>query len=482
MKLKIKSKISLSLLSVLLSCHFLFGQVSTFYQTYDFGGADKAYALAATQDGGYIMSGYHGLGIGVNRILVIKTDSLGNEEWHKIYGNSARNVSRAVISLPDGGYMIGAETSGEEFSGDFEDVFLLRLDENGDTLWTKTYMTDGVDGLFDLKLCPDGGFIVAGYRLEPDSSFADGYALKVDSFGNQEWNKSYTIGEDFELFIDVEVLPDSGFIFRGEADLGLPFVKENWILRTDADGEEIWSKTYGWDFFESGRGGLIATHDAIISAGSTTSFSNNSYNETYVLKTNLEGDTIWTKIIQMGNAGFSPRSLTLANDGNYLLAMYDYNDNTSGDVALVKMTPSGEVMWIRTIIDGNDFDSPHDIVQASDGGILISGETSTSAFLIKVTEEGFLSSVNENASAINLEAIIYPNPGYGIFHITSPEMINVFSIEIYNMMGQLARIQSNSNTTTSFTIDISDCPNGAYLFLFKSKSGIVKREIVVKVE
>ena len=425
MKLMKKSKITLTILSVLLSCHFLFGQVSTFYQTYDFGGADKAYALAQTHDGGYIMSGDHGLGIGSRRILIIKTDSLGQEEWYKIYGNSYDNASWAIIPLDDGGYMVGAHTSGEEInSGEYLDIYLLRLDEFGDTIWTKTFEQTGLEFLNDMKNCPDKGFIIAGGIKDPDSLDVDAYVLKVDSLGQKEWDMNYHHGEKRDLFLEVEVLADSGFVFSGETYVGTALIKQNWLLRTDPNGQTIWSKDYGWYHAEFNRG-VVVDEDGILTGGGTSSFDSISFNyDLLLIKVNMNGDTLWTKVINMGEKQFTVNTITLSQDGNYLVSIYDGNTNgASADLVLLKLTKEGEVIWMRTLLNGPDLDRSYDLIQNSEGAIVIAGLTlsncSGCAFLLKVTEEGELTIIKKIPKSIVL-LHVYPNPARELITVQIP--------------------------------------------------------------
>ncbi|MFK7808420.1 MAG: T9SS type A sorting domain-containing protein [Saprospiraceae bacterium] len=462
-------------------------QTETFYQTYDYGFAEKAYAVAATSDGGYIMTGFQGVGFGTNRIPIIKTDSLGNEEWHKIYGHPIRNNARAIIPLDDGGYMVGANTSGEEFTGEFDDIYLLRLDENGDTLWTKTLVEDGLEYLFDMKQCPDGGYIIAGGRVTPGQSASDGYALKIDNMGNKEWEQSYSEGNDFDIFWNVEVLPDSTYVFSGETEMEPEVQRQGWLLRINKNGDLNWSKHYGWIHTELTRGGLVIDEDHIVVAGGTTSFSGNVQYDALIAKFDMQGDTIWTRVIDGGLSEYNIRGITKSISGNYLLAINDYDeeDETEYDIVVSEVTPNNEILWTNTVIAGEKSEFAWDILQSTDGSIIVCGETASNcnkcAFLIKLTEDGYLSNSKNIDSSLPYNISIYPNPASEFLNIDFPDFLKnkILTINIYNNTGQLIKSREYHELNT-LKLDLSAFPSGSYFLVLRNKENniIAKRSII----
>ena len=474
-----------------MTCSLCYGQ-STFYQTYDYGYREKAYAMQATYDGGYIMSGFLGIGIGINKILVIKVDSLGNEEWHKFYGGNWANTSWSVIPLEDGGYIVGAETSGDEpNSSTYLDIYLLRLDALGDTLWTKTLYTDnGAEYFQDMELCPDGGYIITGCKASLGES-CDAYILKVDSLGNKEWDKTYQSSTSIykvDIFYEVEVLPDSGFIFGGRTETTDSLI-DVFVLRTNANGEEIWINTYGWYQSDFARE-MILEEEAVVLAGGTASFSG-FIPDLLLLKINLDGDTIWTKVIDTGEKELSANTISLAQNGDYLISVWNSNNQpqSSGDVDLIRMSPQGEVLWWRQLLNSTELEKSHDLLQNPDGSIVLAGQTSDGcagcAFLMKITEDGYLSATYNNIKPPATSFLAYPNPTDGILEIKlSREYIgDINEIQIYDLLGNLTkRYPINFKDQTS-PIDLSSLPKGVFFLLLKNTMGeILARETIVKIE
>ncbi|MFT7451570.1 MAG: hypothetical protein ACI9VN_002295, partial [Patescibacteria group bacterium] len=383
-----------------------------------------------------------------------------------------------------GGYMVGATTSGDEFSGDFEDIYLLRLDEYGDTLWTKTHVQDGLEYLFDMKKCPGGGYIIAGAHRAPGSNHTDGYALKVDDDGNKEWEKPYSIGTGFDIFWDVEILPDSSYVFNGEVEMGADVQFQNWLVRTAQDGTEIWSKQYGWVHTELPRGGIILDGEYIVTAGGTTSFSGNVQYDALITKLDMSGDTVWTRVIDGGSGGFSVQSILKSKEGNYLLGLYDFNVATNADAVLINITPNNEILWERTILQGSGSDRMHDMIQNEDGSILICGETQTDctgcAFLLKVTNDGFTSSSNTVFLGPN-SLSFFPNPSDGLFYIKLPDASVRYNIQIYNSTGQQVETYTTDRQNVLTDIDLTSFPDGSYFLVLRDEEKkIVGRKAIVK--
>ena len=154
-----------------------------------FGGAqdDEGYSVQQTTDGGYIIAGYTAsVAVGDMDVYLIKTDTDGNEMWSKPFGGPHGDLGNSVQQTTDGGYIIvGIYT---RLSGDdYNDVYLIKTDADGNELWSETFaMLTAVEGL-SVQQTADGGYIIAGtanlwfdpamnslfliyYRPEPDSA------------------------------------------------------------------------------------------------------------------------------------------------------------------------------------------------------------------------------------------------------------------------------------------------------------------------
>jgi hypothetical protein len=203
------------------------------------------YSVQQTSDGGYIFCGIRD---GLNspyENFIIKTDSVGNQEWDKIYMNTNNinslqqiyngklelqkgiSQSNSIQQTSDGGYIFVGGI------GVFN-VYLIKLDINGDSLWTKTFEGDGTAEGFSVQQTTDGGYIICGYT-SGNGNFEDVYLIKTDGNGVQQWSKTYG-GSSSDVGCSVQQTTDGGYIICGYTQsFGNGFV-DIYLIKTDGNG------------------------------------------------------------------------------------------------------------------------------------------------------------------------------------------------------------------------------------------------------
>jgi hypothetical protein len=145
-----------------------------------FGGSDvdRAYSVQQTTDGGYILAGYtDSFGAGLYDMLLIKADSLGNQEWLETFGGSGRDYAQAVEQTADGGYILAGYTLSYGAGGD--DVWLVKTDADGDAQWDQTYGGSASDVAYSVTQTTDGGFIVTGHTLSYGAGLHDVWLIRL---------------------------------------------------------------------------------------------------------------------------------------------------------------------------------------------------------------------------------------------------------------------------------------------------------------
>jgi hypothetical protein len=165
-----------------------YGQIN-FERFYGGDGIDRGYSVQQTLDGGYIIAGYTtSFGAGEQDIYLVKTDSLGETIWTNTFGGPGWENGHAVQqTYPDGGYIITGYT--DSFGAGSSDVYLVKTDVNGDTVWTRTYGGEGEDAGLFVQQTFDSGYIIAGnidfWNLEAPGL----YLIRTDSDGVVGINK-----------------------------------------------------------------------------------------------------------------------------------------------------------------------------------------------------------------------------------------------------------------------------------------------------
>ncbi|HAQ60766.1 TPA: hypothetical protein DCR49_01990 [Candidatus Delongbacteria bacterium] len=197
---------------------------------YDLG-PGQARSLIQTEDKGFVFTGYDD-----EHLILVKTDSLGNEVWNKNYGGMI-SQGYSVKQSSDGGFVILGKTG----QMDYADVaWLIKTDANGELEWSKVYGSIGgnIPNYIgqSIDLSSDGGYILTGYSYM--YSIAQAWLIKVDSEGNEIWEKTFGgAGDDRPSFVQQTL--DGGYILAGYTDSFGAGGKDMWIIKTDENGTEI---------------------------------------------------------------------------------------------------------------------------------------------------------------------------------------------------------------------------------------------------
>jgi len=387
--MKVLSKVIFVLTVLLLGVTHLFAQAIDTAWTRTYGGTswDEGYSVQQTTDGGYIVTGYtSSYGAGGKDVYLIKTNSSGDTLWTRTYGGIYSDIGRSVQQTTDGGYIIAGETEsfGQGYEG-YSDVYLIKTNSLGDTLWTRTYRETNWDNEkgYSVQQTTDGGYIVAGYT---ESHGRDIYLIKTDSAGNTLWTKTYGRYVSDRGY-SVQQTTDGGYIIAGAGD----DYYDVYLIKTDSAGNTLWTKTYGGVYDDEGYSVQQTTDGGYIIAGAT-----DNYYDIYLIKTDSAGDTLyhsgWTKTYggtdwTDWDVGYSVQQTT---DGGYIVAGYTDSYGAGGeDVYLIKTIASGDSFWTKTY-GGSENDRGYSIQQTTDGGYIVAGWTDSygaggkDVYLIKI--------------------------------------------------------------------------------------------------
>ncbi|MCK4641260.1 MAG: T9SS type A sorting domain-containing protein, partial [Candidatus Marinimicrobia bacterium] len=259
----------------------------------------------------------------------------GDTIWTKTYGGSKGEDSKSVIQTSDGGYIIAGSTISYGSGGEFADLWLIKTDSLGDSLWTIIYGGSSIDGGNCVQETLDGGFIVCGVTKSYGAGQQDVLLIKTNSQGSIEWDKTYGAGNDEQAYC-VRQTSDSGYIFTAFTRSYGAGSEDFWLVKTDESGNKIWDKTFGgsgWDHPESVHQTL---DDGYIITGYTDSYGAGGY-DVWVIKTDSDGNEKWNKTFG-GSGDDRGYSIQQTTDGGYILAgkTESYGAGSS-DVWLIKL-------------------------------------------------------------------------------------------------------------------------------------------------
>jgi hypothetical protein len=227
-----------------------------------FGGPldERASTVLETTDQGYLLvgtvvdpadavsdpgaAGYGGFD-GRSSVYLARTDSDGNELWSRVHDNGANLLARSAVRMPDGDAIILATIT--YFPDADDDLYLLRVDENGDEVWTRTWK-DGRASGFDLIRTSDGNYLIAGSYAPPgdtDRSTADFLFIKIDPEGKEIWSNTYGDPGMIDYADVITNTTDGGYIAAGNSRKDFFARSEDLLLvKLDGDGKLLWERTF----------------------------------------------------------------------------------------------------------------------------------------------------------------------------------------------------------------------------------------------
>lgn len=407
---------------------------------------DWANDFKITHDKGYIITGYTNalFGNGYD-VLLVKTDSMGVVQWSKVYGGTDWDMGNSVIEDKDHNYLVAGESYSNSF-GD-ADVYIIKTDSIGDTLWTKHYGGTGTDIAYSIDTTYTSGYVVAGVTRKLTDTTYDAYLLSIKKNGDTLFTKKYGDSLDDKFYCARQV-DDSSFIICGYTENYGALQKDGWIIKMDTLGDTTGTK--GWiQIF---------------------SFSNIGNEEYYDIKRS------WTN--------------------GFITIGYTTTWGNGGSDVYPVLTDNGGWFVYGPSCGGSRYDIGYSVNLTKDSCYIYTGTTESYGFglsniyFIKTDKTGYCAGppthevgINESENVSSIKINIYPNPTKDIANIiigeTSDKKIN---ITLYNVLGEIL-FQDNFNCNknlSNYKIDLSSYPDGIYFVqlrssLFTTTSKVVKQ-------
>lgn len=258
-----------------------------------FGGTsgDQGTSVAQTSDGGYIITGYtYSYGSGGYDMILLKTDNSGNEQWSHAIGGIHNDYGYCVQETSDAGFIVAGRT--DSYGAGEPDVWLVKTDVYGEEVWSQTFGGVEIDAANWVEQTVDGGFILAGFTHSSGAGHADLWLIKTDSEGNEEWNYTYG-GINGDWAEEVQQTSDGGYVVVGRTDSFGAGQTDFLLLKTDADGNEIWTRTFGGPNEDLGLSVRQTAEGGFVIAGRTDSFGD-GLSDAWIIKTDSDGNEEWS--------------------------------------------------------------------------------------------------------------------------------------------------------------------------------------------
>lgn len=445
-------------------------------------GWERGHCVQQTDDEGYIIAGYTGsFGAGMSDLWLLKTDSTGDTIWTRTYGREKDDQGYSVRETNDGGYIIAGFTQALDTA--LFKLWLLKTKENGDTIWTKEY--DGGKG-YCLEQTSDDGYILVGYSWSSETGM-DLWLLKTDSLGDTLWTRTYG-GVDLDWGTHVDQTRDGGYVVTGYTrDSGARWY-DLWLLKMDASGDTVWTRRYGGRWEDIGECVQETNDGGYVITGVTTVDSTGAGDllemGLWLLKTDTLGDTVWTRTYGGWEFNAYGHYVQETHDGGYIVTGWMRSSEQWDNVWLLKTDAEGDTLWTRSY-GGRKSDEGYCVQQTDDGGYIITGSTESfgaglsDLWLIKTDANG-------DTLAVVEEPVGDPGGGWDLVTSVGSQIVLQYSdcpegfhASVFDATGRKVDVLQSSAPSGTITWGEDHNP-GVYFIVPSEGKASVQKVILIK--
>jgi hypothetical protein len=365
------NRISLAMILFFSMVSFASAQDTLWTGHYGYAGVTElGYCGDITPDGGFIIGGESSNFPGGD-MWMARGDANGDTLWTRNYGADRWQMAYSVAYVDVGGSDAGFIACGEYSVavGDY-DMYVVRIDPDGDTLWTRRFGSVAHDDHgVEIIQTSDGGFLALGQGYSSANGTSDLYMVKMDDSGNPVWSKLYGLGGGSEYGYGAVQLSDDGYAITGS--FAFSSTSDLWLLRTDSNGDTLWTKRF--DFHgdvDRGDDIVLADDGGLVIAGRTRNAGNMRL---LSMKTDSLGIIAWSREYGSSSSDFA-ESIDNTSDGGFVIC-----GGANGfpfDFFVVRIGANGDSLWAATYdYDGiaGDSDDSFETRVYPDGDIMVFG-------------------------------------------------------------------------------------------------------------
>ncbi|MBP6310665.1 MAG: T9SS type A sorting domain-containing protein [Flavobacteriales bacterium] len=463
---------------------------------------DLVASVEPTSDGGYILcgttssnnvdvSGNHGNG----DIWVVKLNADGDIQWQRCLGGSLPDSGHSILQLADGGYLVLGRTRSDD--GDVNgnhgvaDIWLARLDSGGEPVWQRCYGGSLSDVPFDMKVTPDGGYVIAGEARSSDgdvtsnAGFTDYWVLKLNEVFDIQWQHSYG-GSGGETAYAITLASDGGYFLNGFTDsqdgdvTGHHGDYDFWVVKLNATGAIEWQRPCGGSGYDQGSSIIELSNGNIMAIGLTSSTDGDvngpmGQNDLWVVELSSSGSLIDQMTYGGSNDDSGSMVKELSDSGLLLIGSSSSSDGDvvgnagSFDGLVFRTDSNGTILWQLTL-GGSLSDGFVGCSAPTSNGSLIWGFSRSSdanlpsnygendIWLVKLGPDPV--GISENASGSSFS--LFPNPSEGQLYLSSPCTLGAQARwTVSNVNGQ--RVDSGTIIRSEMDLSVEQLAPGSYV-------------------
>lgn len=479
---------------IILISHFSNGQGIKFEKVYGGTDTDYGYSVVQTYDKGYVVAGSTtSFGNGGTDAYILKTDSMGVPLWHKTFGGINIDKAYSIQQTLDSGLIIAGFTNSFGLGG--YDFYVIKTNKTGEIIWTKNYGGSDWEFAYSIEQTSDQGYIIAGSTYGFGKGNEDMYLVKINSIGDTLWTKTYG-GEMDDEARSVKQTGDGGYILTGFTKSMGDSLGDIYTVKTDANGDTLWtykyqtlSEDFSYDVIESYTGEFII--------GGKTKSTIDDF-ERIIIKLSPLGMEV-NATIYIGPEEDGINSIVESAEGYLAFTGYTYSYGfgpfTSDFFLVIENNFSGTVGFAY---GGNQNETAYCLASTSDGGYIICGNANSFTyqdhiFLVKTDSNGvapaiptvIVTNINHLTPQDN-KFTVSPNPANDNIFIKIKD--NSFApgtpsiLTITDVLGRVINQNHFHNNNIQFSIEMntSNLLDGIYFVSIVSESFVQTQKIVIQ--
>lgn len=477
-----------SFLLALSSMQLLLAQPPEVEWSHNFGGdgSDSFWQVIPLSQGGFACAGSHERGLFTSELdwWLCEINGEGNEIWQRTYGTANIDVALSLTQTLSGGYLLCGYGDGQ-----FNNAMTIRTADNGDSLSSSIFGTGGQNGLTQIIQTRDGGFALAGFKTVSGTN-RDFWLIKLTAQGDSLWSRTYG-GAGDEWCGGLVQTVDGGYALFGETQSIGAGEYDVWLVRTDAAGEVLWSRSYGSALDDRGSRGILQTADGGFAlAGYVWDSEANSSSYT-LLRVDANGVGLWSKSYAAGRNDWV-NTLCPGQNGGFLVGGSRADEDTDWVPLglLIRVDDEGDSLWSIEFEETSHV-SISNVQLTADGGYVVAGYMTPDGamvpdgWLMKLAPDFTLGLTPRGDRELMTFALLpsYPNP----FNAATTIRFDLAAsgptqVAVHDLSGRKVAVLLDgymSQGPHSIAYNAGALPSGSYFVRLVAGSAVATQKIVL---
>jgi len=469
-----------------LTVNVSFGQIK-FFNFYSDNGVDKGEGVIQLEDSSYVVTGSSSSFSASSQALLMKVDSLGKFLWSNHYGGAESESGRRVLYQKSYGFYICGFTN--SFGNGGFDYYLAKTDTNGVLEWEKSYGGNGWERVHDAALLIDTGVLMIGESSSNATNNKDIYIVRTDKNGDTLWTKTIGgTGDDVAKVL--ERFDDTTYIIAGHYFNEDSLLTKAWVARITIDGTVEWQGTYG--NYQNTWANAFIFDSGLINCYGGSSGNGIVDNDSYFFLVDFSG-AFFGDYRQVSSDDFDFLHAAKYGDSLNVYAISKFKTSASYPIGY-DVSVSNYIIALNYVdgltIGHENEDVANEIIPTSDGGAMVVGYTTgvisggNELYLCKIgpnSDYPVISAFGNN-QIVTIDEIendlikIYPNPSSGL--ITISDLKNNFeNVQVVSPLGELILEKQLLNYSK---LDLSILPSGTYYLKLIGNDTVITRKMVIQ--